>query len=260
MRHLTDLTTQAQLTHDHGVGTRGRVVARTRDRQRHREVGAGLGDSHSARDAREHVVSGQLHARTLLHDRHQHREPAAVERLRDSPRSRRGCGHDERLHLDAQRTRALEHRGHDRTRRTDAPVAQEQRARVGHRHEPCAGHLEQAELIGRAESVFERAQHAQRVVTIAFERDHCVDDVLQRAGPRERTVFRHVPDQQRRDTELLRQPLRAHRTVAHLGHRPGPARRVGILHRLDGVDRDHVGAHRLGVRAHVGEGRVAHDE
>ena len=41
---------------------------------------------------------------------------------------------------------------------------------------------------------------------------------------------------------------------------PGPPGRVGILHGLDRVDRDHVGAHRLRVRAHVGQRRLAHDE
>ena len=41
---------------------------------------------------------------------------------------------------------------------------------------------------------------------------------------------------------------------------PGPPGASGILHRLDRVDRDHVGAHGFGVRADVGEGRVAHDE
>ena len=50
------------------------------------------------------------------------------------------------------------------------------------------------------------------------------------------------------------------RAVADLADRTGPARRVGILHGLDRVDRDHVGAHRLGVRAHVGQRRLADDE
>ena len=86
------------------------------------------------------------------------------------------------------------------------------------------GHLHQAELVGRAEAVLQRAQHPQRVMTIALEREHRVDDVLERARAREPAVLGDVTDQQRRDVVLLREPHELLRAVAHLGDRPGRAR------------------------------------
>ncbi len=52
-------------------------------------------------------------------------------------------------------------------------------------------------------------EHAERVMTVAFEREHGVDDVLQRARAGQRPVLGDVADQQRRDAELLGQPLHA---------------------------------------------------
>ena len=105
--------------------------------------------------------------------------------------------------------------------------------------EPVLGHLHEAELVGGAEAVLQRAQHAQRVMTVALERQHRVDDVLERARAGERAVFRDVTDEQRRDVVLLGEPHERLRAVAHLRDRPGRARRVGIVHRLDRVDREH---------------------
>ena len=63
----------------------------------------------------------------------------------------------------------------------------------------------------RAEPVLQRVQHAQRVVAVAFEREHGVDDVLEHARPRERAVLGDVTDEHRRDA---RAPSRAARAGA----------------------------------------------
>ena len=49
---------------------------------------------------------------------------------------------------------------------------------------PAAGHLEDGELVGRAEPVLRRAQHAVGVVAVAFELEHAVDEVLEHARAR----------------------------------------------------------------------------
>ena len=67
-----------------------------------------------------------------------------------------------------------------------ATVGEEQLAGVGHADEPGAGHLEQTELVGRPKRCFDRPQQAQRVVALALEREHGVDDVLEHARPGER--------------------------------------------------------------------------
>ena len=75
--------------------------------------------------------------------------------------------------------------------------------------------------------MLQRAQHAQRVVPVAFERQHGVDDVLERARPGERAVLGDVADEQRRDPELLGQPHAAvaRRRAPARPTRPRPARR-----------------------------------
>ena len=62
------------------------------------------------------------------------------------------------------------------------PLGQEQRRRVGHRLQAGAGHLEHAELADGAEAVLHRAHDAMRVMALAFEVQHRVDDVLERLG------------------------------------------------------------------------------
>ena len=168
--------------------------------------------------------------------------------------------HDERLHLDAQRASSLHDRGHDRSRRADAAVGEEQRARVVDRRETAGGHLHEPELVGGAESVLQRAQHAQRVMTITFERQHGVDDVLQHPRPGEPAVFGDVADEQRGDVAFLREPHELLRAVADLGDRARRARRLGIVHGLDRVDREHHGLDHRHVREHRGERGLRDDE
>ena len=78
---------------------------------------------------------------------------------------RRGIGalllRDQRLHLDEQGACALDRGGDDRARRVAASLGEQQPARVGHAAQPFTRHLEDAELVGGAEPVLQRAQRAQ---------------------------------------------------------------------------------------------------
>ena len=58
-------------------------------------------------------------------------------------------------------------------------LRQEQRRRIRHALQPLAGHLEHAELADRAEPVLHGADDTMRVVLLAFEIEHRVDDVLE---------------------------------------------------------------------------------
>ena len=142
--------------------------------------------------------------------------------------TRRGIGarrlDDERLHLDAQRPRAL--RAPARRPNPDAPARRSARnSALGSATgcSPSARHLHEPELVGGAEPVLQRAQHPQRVVAVAFERQHGVDDVLEHARPGERAVLGDVADEQRRDAAC---PSRAARAAARrrAPARPNPAR------------------------------------
>src|SRR5581483_1836101 len=130
--------------------------------------------------------------------------------------------------------------------------------RIGHADEAGARHLEDAELVRRAEAVLHRAQHAMRVVAVALELEHAVDEVLEHAWAGDRAVLRHVADEDRRDTVLLRDAQEPRGGLAHL--RDGARRRseLGGVERLHGVDHAHLGALALerladGVELGLGE-------
>ena len=69
---------------------------------------------------------------------------------------------------------------------------------VGHAGQARLGHLEQAELVGGAEAVLDRAQQAQRVVAVALEREHGVDQVLEHPRARRGAVLGDVARRARR--------------------------------------------------------------
>jgi hypothetical protein len=121
---------------------------------------------------------------------------------------------DERLYLEQEGPRALE-RAAD-CRADFAGGAAEELRRVGHALQPGAGHLEDAELVRRAEAVLDRPQDAMRVVAVAFELQDAVDEVLQHARPRDGAVLRHVPDEEEGHPGLLRHPQEARRRLPHL--------------------------------------------
>ena len=121
LRDLAHLAAEAELADDDRVGRDRRVVARAGDRQRDREVGARL-----ATRARR-----RRRSRTRRGRRARRRRAAAAIATSIASRppsndcaTRRGIGagvsRDERLHLDAQRTRAFEHGRDDRSGRARA--------------------------------------------------------------------------------------------------------------------------------------------
>ena len=114
--------------------------------------------------------------------RDDHRQPLRIDARPDAARHREIGRRDERLHLEQDRPRALEHAA---DRRTDLARMRrpEELGRIGHADEPRRGHLEDAELVRRAEAVLRRTQDAMLVVAVTFELQHAVDEVLEDAGP-----------------------------------------------------------------------------
>ena len=62
-------------------------------------------------------------------------------------------------------------------------LGEKQGRRIGHLDQAALGHLEHADLVGRAEPVLDRAQDAELMAALAFEVDHGVDHVLEHARP-----------------------------------------------------------------------------
>ena len=159
---------------------------RPRSRARPRDRRPGSATRTPPGDARVHVVVARARCpRALLQHRDEHREPVAVERLRD-----RGAGSARRSGATSDCTSTHSGRVPSITAVTTEPVAPARRSARNSAlgsvtgTSPVVGHLHEPELVGRAEAVLQRAQHAQRVMTVAFERQHGVDDVLERARAR----------------------------------------------------------------------------
>ena len=190
-------------------------------------------------------------ARRRCEHREQHREPVAVDRLRDAARHRRGRVDDERLHLDAQRPGALEHRRDDRARTAGRRSARNSALGSATGCSPSARISMSPSSSVEPNRCFSAREHAQRVVAVAFERQDGVDDVLEHARAGQRAVLGDVADEQRRDAGVLGQPHQPLRGVAHLRDRSGRAGRVGIVHGLDRVDREDVGCAASSTCAHT---------
>ena len=94
-------------------------------------------------------------------------------------------------------------------------------------------HLEDADLVGRAEAVLQRAERAVGALALALEREHAVHEVLEHARAGERALLRHVADEQGGDPALLgrsheparppRAPARPIRAHPSTPGRTGPA-------------------------------------
>ena len=168
-----------------------------------------------------------------------HREAPRVDARRDPPRHRELRLRDQRLHLQEQRPAAFEDAsdgGADLSRMRGA----EELGRVGNADKSRAGHLEDPELVGRPEAVLGRAQDAMRVIAIALELEHAVDEVLEHTRAGDGSVLRHMPDQDRRDARLLRDSHEADSGLPHLRDRSRRGRDLGGMQRLDRVHDAHV--------------------
>jgi hypothetical protein len=58
-----------------------------------------------------------------------------------------------------------------------------------------------------------------RVVAVALELEHAIDEMLEHARARHGTVLRDVTDEEERHTGLLGDPQESSRRLAHLRHR-----------------------------------------
>ncbi len=60
---------------------------------------------------------------------------------------------------------------------------------------PPLGHREDAELVGGAEAILDRAHQPKARMRVAFEIEHGVDDVLEHARAGDRAFLGHVADE-----------------------------------------------------------------
>ena len=204
---LAQLAAEADLAARHEVGRerpRRRAPrpgpARRRGRRRARRPARRPTAERVARRPRRSASS----ARSLEHGEQQRRAGRVSRPWAERRGEGRRLGGDQRLHLDEQRPVALQG-GHDHRARTRPRGGRRGTAGSGRarRSRPPLGHLEQAELVGGAEAVLDRPQQAQRVVAVALEGEHGVDDVLEHPGPGEAALLGDVADEHDGDAAVL---------------------------------------------------------
>ncbi len=86
-----------------------------------------------------------------------------------------------------------------------------------------------------------RVEHTERVVAVAVEGEHGVDQMLDRPRPREVPVLGHVPDEKDRDTTRLGQARQALDARPHLGQAACRLGQLGVRDGLQRVDHDEGG-------------------
>ena len=111
-------------------------------------------------------------------------QPAAEDTLRHPPRDRGRRRPDKALDLDDKGPPSLDDGYGDAAGHTAAAIAQQEGARIDQPAETGLGHLEQPKLAGGTVAVLRSRQQAQGLVTIAVERQHRVDEVLESARAR----------------------------------------------------------------------------
>ncbi len=245
---------QTDLAEGGGAGVDGEAAGGGGDRERDGQVSPRLVDPHAAGDVHEDVGLAERDACVPREHGDDHREPLRVDAGRDAPRHREVCLRDERLHLEQDRPRALE-RARDGGARLAVDRAAEDLRRVGHADEPGPGHLEDAELVRRAEPVLHTAEDPVRAVAVPLELEHAVDEMLEHARTGHGAVLRHVADEDRRDPVLLRDAQQPAGRLAHLGDRPGRRAELGRverLHRVDHADLGPLALERLADRVELG--------
>ena len=118
----------------------------------------------------------------------------------------------------------------------EARSPMKQQRRVGDLLQAGIGHLEDADLGGRAEAVLHRAEHAEMMAGVALEIEHGVDHVLDHARSGDLAVLGDMADQHDCGLRRLGVADQRLRGGAHLRH--GAGRAFGEIgpQRLDGID------------------------
>jgi hypothetical protein len=190
--------------------------------------------------------------RTPAEHGYDHRKPLRIDARADASwHGEIGGGH-ESLDLEQQRPRPLERADDSRSWLILVDPA-EDLGRIGDADEAVAGHLEDAQLVRRAEAVLDGSQDPVRPVAVAFEMERAVHQVLEDARPRDSTLFRHMADEEHSDPVLLGEAEEPGGGFADLCHRAGRRAELRRVQSLDGVDDRNLRAFALERRADVVE-------
>ena len=136
-------------------------------------------------------------------------------------------------------------------------IGEERARRVGDLDQAAVGHLEHADLLGRPVAVLRRPHEAQPAGPVALDREHHVDEVLERLGPGQRPVLGDVPHEHHRHAVGLGELHEPQRGLPHLSDAPRRPVELVRRHGLDGVDDQEarpLGPRQLDDALHAGLG------
>ena len=173
------LAEQPDLADRHGPRRDRPVARRGGQGEGDRKVERRLGDRQPAGQVRVDVVAAEGDPGPPAEDRDEQAEPVRIEAA-GLARWRAVAGRaDEGLDLDEQRPAALERRGDDAAGRGPSVIGEERARRICDLEQPGLGHLEDADLVGRAEAVLRRSHQAQGGVALTLEVHDGIDQVLE---------------------------------------------------------------------------------
>src|SRR5436190_211406 len=168
----SELAEQPDLADRHGSGCDGSVAERRGERERERQVEPRLVDRQPAGQVDVDVVAREPDPRFPSEDGDEQGDAVPVDAARRPARRPAGTRCNERLDLDEERPRSFERRRDDAARSRTVVPGQERAGRVGHLAEPAVAHLEDADLVGRSETVLRCAEQADGSEPLALEREN----------------------------------------------------------------------------------------
>ena len=204
IRYRTYLATQSDLTEDHHILRDLDIHIGRNQRHDDGQVHGRLGDAQSAGDIDIGIVLPDLEIQALLDDGDQQVQTIIIDAVRRTTRQIKGARYEQALNLDQQRTRPLHATADDRTAGTDRSSGEQKLRRVQHLMQPGAIHLEHRDLVRRAETVLLPMQDAEAASGLALEKEDDVDHMLEDLRTGDRTVLRHMTDEEDCDPALLR--------------------------------------------------------
>ena len=208
------------------------------------QVEPGVGDGDPAGEVRVHVVGAEADARPPPEDRDEQGEAVRVEPDGRAPRRAVAGRGDERLDLDEERPAALQRRRDDAPGRGTSCSTRNARAGSATSRRPASTISRTPTSSVAPNRFFEARTQPERAAALALDGDDRVDEVLQRLGPGDAPLLRHVADEDDRDPLPLRQLHQAQGRLADLADAAGRAVELVERRRLDRVDDDRRRAHR----------------
>ena len=223
LRDAADFARQAHFAEHRGRRRDDAIADARGDRGQHAEVRGRLVHGHPAGDIDEHIVANQVETRAFLEHREQQRQPLLIDAARHAARVCRTC-----CELTSACTSTRIGREPSTQHSTAEPGALIGRSArnslrwIRHRVEARADVISNTpSSLDRAESVLHRTDHAMRVMTLPFEVQHGVNDVLERLGTGEAAILRDVADEERRHVLPFGREQQLRRRLAHLADAAG---------------------------------------